>query len=46
MTKKYGENKIKKNPFEREREREREREIFKYDNTINSNIFKNGNEVN
>ena len=25
MTKKYGENKIKKNPFERERERERER---------------------
>ena len=30
----------------REREREREREIFKYDNTINSNIFKNGNEVN
>ena len=28
------------------REREREREIFKYDNTINSNIFKNGNEVN
>ena len=44
MTKKYGENKIKKNPFERERKRERE--IFKYDNTINSNIFKNGNEVN
>ena len=44
MTKKYGENKIKKNPFERERERERE--IFKYDNTINSNIFKNGNEEN
>ena len=27
MTKKYGENKIKKNPFEREREREREREV-------------------